>query len=92
MTTHDLKIWPQWYDAVADATKTFEVRKDDRGFEVGDKLLLREFRPAVGTYTGRTVEREIVYILRTHGWRARSAENIEALDGLQPGYCVLGIR
>lgn len=42
---HELKIWPQYYSRVADGTKTFEVRKNDRGFQPGDTVRLREFDP-----------------------------------------------
>lgn len=44
---HELKIWPQYYCRVADGTKTFEVRNNDRGFQPGDKVILREWDPAV---------------------------------------------
>ena len=43
--THKLKIWPQYYCRVADGSKTFEVRKNDRGFQPGDIVELREFDP-----------------------------------------------
>ncbi len=36
MTTHRLKIQEQYADAVLNGTKTFEIRKNDRGYEVGD--------------------------------------------------------
>lgn len=46
MTTHVLKTLPQYYERLADGTKTFEVRRDDRGFQTGDVLDLREHDPA----------------------------------------------
>ena len=39
MTTHRLKIHEQYANAVMNGTKTFEVRKNDRGYEVGDKIV-----------------------------------------------------
>lgn len=39
MTTHRLKIQEQYADAVLNGTKTFEIRKNDRGYEVGDKIV-----------------------------------------------------
>lgn len=39
MTTHRLKIHEQHANAVLNGTKTFEVRKNDRGYEVGDKIV-----------------------------------------------------
>jgi len=42
---HDLKTWPQYFARLVDGSKTFEVRKDDRGYQTGDTLVLREFDP-----------------------------------------------
>lgn len=42
---HDLKIWPQYYCRVADGSKTFEVRENDRGFQPGDTVTLKEWDP-----------------------------------------------
>lgn len=39
MTTHRLKIHEQYANAVLNGTKTFEVRKNDRGYEVGDNIV-----------------------------------------------------
>lgn len=42
---HELKIWPQYYGPVAEGLKTFEIRKNDRGFQAGDDVVLREYNP-----------------------------------------------
>ena len=42
---HELKIWPQYYCRVANGSKTFEVRINDRGFQPGDTVVLHEFDP-----------------------------------------------
>lgn len=42
---HELKIWPQFYSRVADGSKTFEVRNNDRNFQFGDTVTLREYDP-----------------------------------------------
>lgn len=44
---HDLKIWPQYFCRVQDGSKTFEVRKNDRGFQPGDTVVLREWDPKI---------------------------------------------
>ncbi|GEM_PF-823375 len=39
MTTHRLKVFVKYADAIMNGTKTFEIRKNDRGYEVGDKIV-----------------------------------------------------
>lgn len=42
---HELKTWPRFFEAIKTGRKTFEVRKDDRGFMPGHTLKLREWVP-----------------------------------------------
>ena len=42
---HELKCHPEFFAALASGVKTFEIRKNDRGFKVGDLIALNEFRP-----------------------------------------------
>lgn len=81
--THKLKTWPQYFDAVMDGSKRFEVRKDDRFFQVGDFLWLEEWSPEREDYTGRKFYAEITYKLTAEG---------SVSGALVPGYCVLSIR
>ena len=39
MTTHRLNVRIEYADAIVSGTKTFEVRKNDRGYKVGDKIV-----------------------------------------------------
>lgn len=59
---HRLKIHPEYFDAVLKGEKTFEIRKNDRNYQVGDFLILQEFDPVTNEYTGEEVERRITYI------------------------------
>ena len=63
--THELKILPKWFNDVAAGVKNFEVRRNDRPFAVGDKLLLKEWER--GKYTGREIMKEIIYIYQGYG-------------------------
>lgn len=86
MSRHTLKIDPKWYDAVANGIKTFEARKNDRGFKVGDTLHLREYRgrnsEGYDEFTGRSCEASVTYILQWYDFS----------DAIAHGYVVLGIR
>lgn len=48
---HHLKTWPEFFDDVVSGRKTFEIRKNDRDFKVGDEVILEEFDEVHG-YTG----------------------------------------
>lgn len=74
---HDLKILPEYFVEVVRGNKTFEVRKDDRPFNVGDELILYEVN--CGRYTGRNIKVIITYILRNP-------------DYCKEGYCILGFK
>lgn len=76
---HILKTWPEFYEPAVIGVKPFEVRKDDRDFQLGDELILAEFIPG-GTFTGRIHKRTIIYILKGGQF------------GIAAGYVVLGLR
>lgn len=61
--THRLKILKPYFEAVAAGGKTFELRKDDRPYKIGDTLVLNEIG-AGNEPTGRTIEKKVGYILR----------------------------
>lgn len=58
--THELKTLTEYFEPVRAGIKRFEVRKNDRDFKVGDKLLLRDYDGA--NYIGRNVLVEVDYI------------------------------
>lgn len=61
MKHHYLKILPEYYEEVLSGNKTFEVRFNDRDYQVNDILHLKEFEN--GNYTGRELVKVISYIL-----------------------------
>lgn len=73
---HDLKILPTYFKDLEPGIKRFEIRKDDRGYNVGDIFILREWHPDVG-YTGNVFVERISYILRDC-----------PEYGLMDGYCI----
>lgn len=80
---HELKCEPEYFQAVADGDKLFEVRLNDRKFMVGDFIALNECEPnegmALDNYTGRSALARISYILDDERF-------------CKPGYVILGFR
>ncbi len=65
---HTLKIWPQYFEAVAAGLKTFEVRDNDRGFQCGDTVELHEYDPLCNLgeahrYSGKALTFRVGYVL-----------------------------
>jgi len=61
--THELKTYPEYYNAAFSGIKTFEVRKNDRNYQVGDTLILKEWDDMKEEYTGAKLKVEVTYIL-----------------------------
>lgn len=73
---HEIKLGAEFFEDVLKCKKTFEVRKNDRDYRVGDLLLLKEFKN--GEETGRTCKRIVGYML-------------EDYNGVMDGYCVMAM-
>lgn len=71
------KIWPEFFDDVASGTKKFEVRLADWKCHPGDVLVLEEWDPITKKHTGRKMEKEVKYVLKTKDLNFFSKEDIE---------------
>jgi hypothetical protein len=88
MSHHKLKCLDDFYQDVITGKKTFEVRKNDRDFAIGDTIDQQEITVGPNqftgldefSYTGETMKMEITYMLKGGRW------------GIEEGYCVLGIK
>lgn len=66
---HQLRTLPEYFEAVISGNRTFEVRKNDRDFKVGDFLALNELtenpvnEDGDRKETGRCCLVEVMYIL-----------------------------
>lgn len=77
--TRELKTLPEYFEAVVTGRKKFEVRKNDRNFQVDEILFLREW-DALRGYSGRNQYAKVDYIL-----------NDKCGFGLKKGYVVMSI-
>lgn len=74
---HKVKISSQFFPAAKNGSKPFELRINDRDYQVGDMLEQEEYKD--GERTGEKIYQEIIYVL-------------EDYKGLEPGYCILGTK
>lgn len=74
---HELKILPEYFDAVRCGDKRFEIRKNDRNFHSGDILRLKEWNGE--KFTGEEIDVLVRWIL------------LDWQDALKPGYCIMSI-
>lgn len=81
MKIHKLKLNAKYYEDSERGIKTFEIRKNDRDYKIGDVLELREYiedMRGLGYYTGNVHWKIITYILDDDLY-------------LAPGYVCLGL-
>lgn len=89
MARHELKTDPLPFWDVAESRKTFEIRKNDRNFQVGDVLFLQETKHSSAAmldggaplaYTGSSFTAHVKHIMRgpiyglADGWVVMSIE------------------
>jgi hypothetical protein len=79
MKEHELKTLPQYFKEVSKGNKTWELRENDRNFQVGDILILQEYDLDKG-YTGDEYRAKVKYIF--HGGKY----------GLDKDYCIMSIE
>jgi len=75
MITHSLKTESEYFKAIENGIKNFELRKNDRDFKVGDRLNLQE--TINSEYTGAGMVKKVIYILEGGKF------------GLDPEYCIM---
>lgn len=78
-SVHELKCWPAYFAAVRSGAKSFEIRRNDRDFAIGDTLRLMEFDPSTDTFTGQVEERLVTFLLSE-----------EAFGGVVHGFVAIG--
>ena len=102
MTVHELKVIPPYLDALVSGSKTFEVRKNDRAYQRGDVLRLREWHPDHTNTVRPCVEPGCGFWFSAFGHWSECREFVERtvtfvyagdprFGGIEPGYVVLAL-
>ena len=91
MTQHILKLNDRYFDAVANGIKTFEIRKNDRDYKVGDTLILRKVNDdgKFLTYADHNLGLNLYYEIKV---AVTYILTHDEFDGIREGYVALGIR
>lgn len=77
---HELKCNTEYFSRIAMGQKTFEIRKNDRDYQVGDKLILREYDPKTGWPDHGAVETLVAKVVYLTSYEQKD------------GYVVMGIE
>jgi len=83
----DKKIWPEYFEKVLSGEKNFELRLADWDCKPGDVLVLREWNQSTKEYTGRQVEKEVGYVIKTKECSLFAKEDVEKY-----GYQIISLK
>lgn len=97
--THYLKIQPEYLEAQKRGDKPFEVRRDDRGFQKGDTLVLCKYGRGTGhtgigylsargsAVSGHHDHKDVEKFTCEVTWVLTGGQH-----GIEPGYIVMGTK
>ena len=71
------KTWPDMFEDMRTGKKKFDLRVADFEVNVGDTLVLREWDPETGQYTGRELKKQVIYLLKTQDLKFNTKEEID---------------
>lgn len=80
MKTHILKCWPEHFQNCRSGVKKFEIRLNDREYEVGDYLEQHEFESNGQVFTGEQDTYKVTHLLKGGQF------------GIEPGFVVMSIE
>ena len=85
--THEKKVWPEYFQKILAGEKTFEIRLADWECNEGDILILKEWDPKTKKFTGRSLEKKIIYLVKTKDLTFWTKEDVDKY-----GYQIIGIK
>jgi len=71
------KIWPEYFEKIANGEKKIEVRLADFKLNKGDILVLEEYDPKTKKYTGRSISKKVKSLFAFNPAEAHSLEDIK---------------
>ncbi len=87
MAVYNVKSWVPFFQAFKTGAKKHDMRDlKDRNYKVGDILILEEYDPFKGTYTGDAMKMKITYIT------SRETPCAFSSAALDSNYCILSLE
>ena len=87
MTVHNVKSWVPFFQLLKSGAKKHDMRDmKDRNYKVGDILILEEYNPFIGEYTGDAMKMKITYIT------SRDTPCAFSSSALDRDYCILSLE
>lgn len=77
---HELKTVNPHFNNLELGIKTFEIRKNDRNYQVNDTLILKEYDLEKNEYTGKKLKFKVTHIINNFS------------EGLKENYCIMSIK
>ena len=81
------KVWLEYFQKIKEGKKNFELRLADWDCKEGDVLVLKEWDPETEKYTGREIEKEVTYVIKTKDVDFWPEEDVEKY-----GYQVISFK
>lgn len=81
MRIHEIKLRTEYFYNVLNGDKTFEIRYNDRNYQKGDKVLLKEFHPTI--YKSREISAvigDVVSFKQKEDWVVFSLKDVKEVD------------
>jgi len=87
MNKIEKKILPEYFQAIIDGKKSYELRLGDFPCHEGDQMILREWDKSKREYTGRVIEKTVTSVVKTKDLSFWNPEEIA-----EHGYQIISFR
>lgn len=80
------KTWPEFFKQTLEGKKKFDLRLADFDLKEGDVLVLEEYDPETKTYTGRSIKKQVKFLIKWNPAKAHPPEDIKNFGFWEIGF------
>lgn len=81
------KTWPEYFEKILSGEKTYEFRLADFECNPGDILVMKEWDPQTGEYTGREISKTVGFVGKVKDLDFWPLEDVEKY-----GYQIISLK